>query len=57
MLSVNTSAIKKANIQTAHFWASTKGNITKITVEMNADEVSPTACRLGNSLSEATQIV
>ena len=57
MLSGNTSAIKKANIQTAHFWASTKGNITKITVEMNADEVSPTACRLGNSLSEATQIV
>ena len=55
MLSVK----KSCNIQTGQFWTvpSKKGNGTKITIAMNDNEVPPTACRLGNSLSEATQIV
>ena len=34
-----------------------ENNGTTITVEMNDNEVAPTACRLVDSLTESTQIV
>ena len=54
MLSVN-----RPYIPTSKFWdlSSTKMNGTKITVVMNDNEVPPTSCKLGNTLSEATQLV
>ena len=61
MLSVNKSAIrssKETEVRSGLFAAtSTIENVTKVTVKMNDNEVSPTACRLGNLLSEATQMV
>ena len=52
-------SVKEPCIQNGKFWAvaGKKVNGTKITIAMNENEVPPTACRLSNSLTEATQII
>ena len=59
MLLINETAIYERNKPTRYFWvtASKEDDGTKVTVEMNKNEVPPTACRLANLLVEATQIV